>query len=120
MAHIIDVHTVTDDRGSLSVIDKILPFDIKRVYYIYGLKDLARGGHRHKETTQALIAVNGRCSVLSNDGVAEETFLLTSPSQALILEPKDWHTMSNFAEGTVLLALVSTHYDADDYIHEGY
>ena len=62
MAHIIDLPTFEDERGSLTVIEKLLPFDIKRFYCIYDVTD-QRGGHRHKKTIQALISLGGCCEI---------------------------------------------------------
>ena len=122
MAHLIDLKTSTDTRGSLTVIEKVLPFDIKRVFYIYGVGDpsLIRGGHRHNRTIQALISVAGKCSVFTNNGSIKEKFELDSPQKCLILEPQDWHTMSGFSKDSVLLVLASEYYDRSDYISEEY
>lgn len=119
MACIIKLPSFHDERGSLTVIEKILPYDVKRVYYIYNITN-KRGGHRHIKTSQALISLNGSCEVFVDDGSIQETFLLDNPSKCLIVEPKDWHTMDKFAEGTVLLVLSSEYYDEDDYIVERY
>jgi len=119
MAYIIDLPTFRDERGSLTVIEKILPFDIKRIYYIYDVLN-KRGGHRHIKTIQALIILNGSCEIFIDDGEKEETVLLDSPSKCLILEPKDWHTMDKFTNGSVLLVLSSEFYDENDYIVERY
>ncbi len=119
MAHLIDLKTVHDARGSLTVIDKVLPFEIKRVYYMYNVTK-ERGGHRHKKTIQALICLNGSCEIYINNGDKEETILLDKPNKCLILDPQDWHTIDNFSKGAVLLVLSSEHYDPDDYIKEKY
>ncbi len=122
MAHLIELKTSTDARGSLTVIEKVLPFEIKRVFYIYGVGDssLVRGGHRHIKTIQALVSVSGKCSVFTDDGSKKEKFELDSPHKCLILEPHDWHTMSGFSKDSVLLVMASEHYDHKDYIREGY
>ena len=122
MAHLIDLKTSTDARGSLTVIEKILPFEIKRVFYIYGVGDssLVRGGHRHIKTIQALVCVSGKCSVFTDDGSKKDEFKLDSPHKCLVLEPEDWHTMSGFSKDSVLLVLASEYYDHKDYIKEGY
>lgn len=122
MAFIIELKTITDHRGSLTVIEKILPFEIKRVFYIYGVSSpkIIRGGHRHKLTTQALIAVSGSCYVECNDRNEKKTFILDYPSKCLIVLPTDWHIMYNFSNDCVLLVLASHHYDPNDYITENY
>ena len=119
MAYIIDLPTFKDERGNLTVVEKLLPFDIKRFYYIYDVTE-KRGGHRHKKTIQALICLGGSCEVYINDGEQEENILLDTPSKCLILEPKDWHTMDNFTKGSTLLVFSSEFYDRDDYIDEEY
>ena len=119
MAHLIILPTFSDERGVLTVVEKLLPFEIKRFYYIYDVKG-ERGGHRHKKTTQALISLGGSCEIYVNNGEYEETFLLDSPSKCLILEPKDWHTMDKFETNTTLLVFASEYYDVDDYIDERY
>ena len=119
MAYFIQLPTFLDDRGSLTVVEKILPFEIKRFYYIYNVSS-KRGGHRHHKTIQALISLNGSCEVYVNNGKEEQTFLLDSPDKSLILEPQDWHTMDKFSKDTILLVLASEYYDINDYIDEEY
>jgi hypothetical protein len=119
MAHIINLPTFKDDRGSLTVVEKILPFEIKRFYYIYDV-NLQRGGHRHKKTIQALISLGGSCEIHTHDGEVEKAFLLDAPSKCLILNPKDWHVMDKFSKGTTLLVFSSEYYDKNDYIDERY
>jgi dTDP-4-dehydrorhamnose 3,5-epimerase-like enzyme len=119
MAHIIKLPTFGDERGDLTVVEKILPFEIKRFYYIYDVTN-KRGGHRHHKTIQALICVGGTCDIYVHDGKKEETILLDNPSKCLILDPKDWHTMDNFSKGSTLLVFSSEYYDRNDYIDEEY
>ncbi len=78
-----------------------------------------RGGHRHLQCTQALIAVAGEVSVFCDNGIEKSTYELKSPGEALIVTPEDWHTMK-FSPGSILLSLASHHYEKSDYIHEGY
>jgi len=120
MAHLIDLKTHTDKRGNLTVIEKVVPFDIRRIFYIYGVNDSKRGGHRHKKTIQAAICLQGSCSIYSADGKNEEVFLLNSPSKCLILEPNDWHTMDDFTPNAILMILASEYFDENDYIFEPY
>jgi len=119
MAYIIDLPTFGDGRGNLTVVEKLLPFEIKRFYYIYDVTT-QRGGHRHKKTIQALICLGGRCEIYVNDGKKEDTYLLDSPDKCLILDSKDWHTMDNFSKGSTLLVFSSEYYNVDDYIDEEY
>lgn len=119
MAYWITLPSFTDDRGMLTVIDQHLPFDIKRVYYIYNVK-AKRGGHRHHRAIQALICIQGSCEVFTDDGVLRETYRLDQENKCLIVDPKDWHTMDHFSENALLLVLSSEHYDRTDYIDEPY
>lgn len=119
MAYLIKLPTFSDERGYLTVIEKQLPFDIKRVYYIYKPKGI-RGGHRHRKTIQALVAVSGSCEIFVHNGKSKETFKLNSPDQLLILECEDWHILYNFSEDCIILVLASEYYDKDDYIYERY
>ncbi len=119
MAHIINLPSFHDPRGSLTVIERVVPFDIKRIFYLYDTKEI-RGGHRHKKTRQALIVLNGSCEVIVNNNIQEEIYLLDSPAKCLLIEPEDWHTMDKFTEGSVLLVLASELYNREDYIEEEY
>ncbi len=118
MAKIIELPTRTDSRGSLTVLEKVLSFDIKRIYWIYDLNDESRGKHRHKETWQAMVCLQGKCEVLVKKHQKEEFFKLENPNEILILEPDDWHEMKNFEQTPILLVVASHHYDANDYIQE--
>jgi len=118
MAEIISIPTFIDSRGSLSVIERILPFDIKRVYYIYNVDDSERGHHAHKITSQALIMIHGSCDVYVGSQNNPIKYELESPEKCLLLMPEDFHWMSNFSNGSVLLVLASHNYDPKDYIYK--
>jgi dTDP-4-dehydrorhamnose 3,5-epimerase-like enzyme len=120
MAKLISLKTFTDSRGNLTVIEKVIPFEIKRLFYIYGVDSSIRGGHRHHKTVQAAICLRGSCRISNNDGIETEVFELDSPDKCLILEPKDWHEMHDFSEDAILMVLASEHFDANDYIREKY
>ena len=120
MAHLIDLKTFTDRRGNLTVIEKTIPFDIKRIFYIYGVDESVRGGHRHKTTVQAAICLRGACHIYNNDGKTESSFMLDQPNKCLILEPDDWHLMDQFTPDAILMVLASTYFDQNDYIFEPY
>jgi dTDP-4-dehydrorhamnose 3,5-epimerase-like enzyme len=120
MPKIINIPTHKDSRGSLSVIEKLLPFEIRRVYYIYDCSNLPRGGHRHKKTIQGLVCVKGSCTIDWNNGVEKGTVLLSQPNTLLLVMPEDYHVMYNFSIDAVLLVLASEYFDLDDYIDEDY
>jgi hypothetical protein len=120
MAHIIDLQTFTDKRGNLTVIEKMIPFDIRRIFYIYGVDDSRRGGHRHHKTIQAAVCLRGSCKIYNNNGEVEETFCLDEPSKCLILETADWHEMFEFTPDAILMVLASEYYDQADYIFQPY
>jgi dTDP-4-dehydrorhamnose 3,5-epimerase-like enzyme len=116
---IIDLPTFSDPRGALTVLDGALPFSTERTYWIYGADGETRGGHRHQKTSQALIAITGSITIYMNDGIAVENVVLSKPSQCLLVEPKDWHTMT-FGKNSVLLVMASHPYDRSDYIDTKY
>ena len=120
MAHIIDLTTFTDSRGNLTVIEKIIPFEIKRIFYIYGVDNSIRGGHRHHKTFQAAICIQGSCIIANNNGKETSEFLLDKPHKCLIINPEDWHQMYEFSENAILMVLASRYYNPDDYIFEPY
>ena len=116
---ILNLPTFTDPRGSLSVLEGALPFTVLRTYWIFDAEGQTRGGHRHTHTRQALVAVSGTVSVFMDDGVTSDTVVLNHPSQCLLVEPKDWHTMT-FGPGSVLLVMSSHPYDRSEYIDTPY
>jgi hypothetical protein len=120
MARLIDLKTFTDERGNLTVVEKVLPFDIKRVFYIYGVDDSKRGGHRHHKTIQAAVCIQGACRIYNNNNIEEQVFDLNQPSKCLILDPEDWHTMYDFSADAILMVFASELYDEKDYIFESY
>ncbi|WP_305862907.1 sugar 3,4-ketoisomerase [Helicobacter cholecystus] len=117
MAQLLNIPTLSDHRGSLSVVENLLPFEIKRIFYIYNVTS-SRGGHAHHKTHLALISLGGECRIDINAYGKKTFFHLTSPSMCLILEPYEWHTMHSFSPHTTLLVLASELYDAQDYIYE--
>ena len=112
----IKIPTFEDERGLLTVMEDILPFNIERIYWIYSADKQIRGGHRHKITKQALVAVAGTVDLKINDGKKETLYILDDPSKCIIVEPEDWHTMF-FKNNAVLLVFASHKYDKKDYIY---
>lgn len=120
MAKLIDLSTFTDKRGNLTVIEKVIPFDIKRIFYIYGVDNSVRGGHRHHKTIQAAICIQGSCFIHCDNGIELNDYELNAPHKCLILNPEDWHTMSGFTADAILMVLASEFFDKEDYIFDPY
>lgn len=117
----IDFPPLGDNRGSLVALEsnKTIPFDIKRVYYLFGTKqDVTRGLHAHLALKQVILCVTGKCKVLLDNGVARETVTLDSPTKGLLVEGLLWREMSQFSPDCVLLVIASEHYDESDYIRD--
>lgn len=117
---IIDIRKYTDNRGYLSVVENGLdiPFDIKRIYYLYMVPEAARGAHAHKQLQQLLIATSGSVDITMDDGQNKKTFHLDRPWKGLLVVPGLWRDLDNFSGGTVLMCLASEKYDAADYIRD--
>ncbi|MHA4847340.1 sugar 3,4-ketoisomerase [Flavitalea antarctica] len=120
MPKLINLATFTDPRGNLTVVEKVLPFAIKRAFFIYGVDTSKRGGRRHMTTKQAAVCIKGSCRIYSNNGVHESYYHLGTPSKCLLIEPEDWHIMDQFTPDTILMVFASTYYTEDDYIFEPY
>lgn len=108
-----------DERGSLIALEKseTIPFEIKRVYYIFDTKPgVRRGFHAHKDLQQVAIAVKGSCKFLLDDGKQQAHVELSRPDQGLFVDKMIWHEMYDFSEDCVLMVLASDYYDEEDYI----
>ena len=110
-----------DDRGSLVALEssKTIPFDIRRVYYIFDTKSgVTRGMHAHKDLSQVLVCVSGKCSVALDNGIEREEFILDSPVKGVFLEGHIWREMWDFSPDCILLVMASELYDEADYIRD--
>ncbi len=110
-----------DQRGSLIALENNIdvPFNIKRVFYIYDTLDgVVRGTHAHFLTQQLLVCVKGSCKVTLDDGKTKKTFLLDAPNKALLQKPMIWGKMYDFSDDCVLLVLADQLYDEEDYIRD--
>ena len=108
-----------DERGSLIALEnnKNIPFDIRRVYYLFDTKNnVKRGFHSHKKLKQILIAVAGSCRVKLDDRKKQESVILDKPNKGLFIEPYIWHEMDLFSSDCVLLVLADDFYNESDYI----
>ncbi len=113
--------TLGDDRGQLIALESFneIPFEIKRVFYIFGTnKENARGNHSHYKTKQFLVAVNGSCKVTLDNGKEKETFDLNRPNLGLFQDALIWGTMHDFSEDCILLVLANDYYNNSDYIND--
>lgn len=119
MPQLLKLPTMSDPRGSLTVMEKVLPFAIERLFFIHQVT-APRGGHRHKKCRMALVALSGPARIYVQSPNKDHEFLLTQPDQCLLIEPEDWHTMDQFTSHTTLLVLASMGYDKEDYIYEKY
>ena len=118
---LIDFKIKGDDRGSLIALEsnKNIPFEIKRVYYIFGTKEnVIRGKHAHKRLKQVAVCLNGSCKFRLDDGTQKKTVTLDTPTQGLIIREMIWREMYDFSEDCVLMVLASELYEEDDYIRD--
>lgn len=118
---IIDLPKIHDPRGNLTFIEggQHIPFDIKRVYYLYDVPGGAeRGGHAHKELHQLIIAMSGSFDVVLDDGRQKQRFHLNRSYFGLYVCPMMWRELDNFSSGSVSMVLASNQYDEDDYYRD--
>lgn len=116
---IMDVACFSDARGRLGVIeDSSLPFDIKRIYYLFDIPmGAVRGEHGHKKLEQFMICMNGVCEVTFNDGTRQYTFTLDTPSQGILVPPGLWRSIKFKEPSSVLCVLASQPYEDNDYLY---
>lgn len=117
---IITIPKIEDPRGNLSVIEKdVIPFEMKRVYYLYDVPGGAeRGGHSHIYQQAFLIALSGSFDVVLHDGTNETTVTLNIPNKGLLIPTGIWRELKNFSSGAVCLVIASDTYLEEDYIRE--
>ena len=111
----------SDRKGNLTVVEngETLPFDVKRVYYLYDVPGgESRGGHAHKNLYQLVIAMSGSFTVTLDNGYERQTVLLNHPWQGLLIKPNTWRTLDDFSSGAVCMVLASELFDLEDYIYE--
>ena len=117
---IIDIRRYSDTRGYLSVVEKgiDIPFDIKRIYYLYMVPEVARGAHAHKALQQLLIATSGSVEVIMDDGREKKVVYLEKPYEGIYVANNIWREMYDFSPDAVLMVLASEVYDEKDYIRD--
>lgn len=117
----ISFKSLGDDRGSLVALEENnnVPFEIKRLYYIFNTKQgVARGFHAHKQLKQLAVCVSGSCRIILDNGKQKEEIVLDSPETGLIIEDLTWREMHDFSADCVLLVLANDFYDEADYIRD--
>lgn len=111
----------SDRKGNLTVVENgiTLPFDVKRVYYLYDVPGgESRGSHAHRELEQLIVAASGSFTVTLDDGKNKKSFFLNRPYQGLYVKPGLWRDLDDFSSGAVCLVLASEVYDSTDYIRD--
>ena len=115
---LIELPRITDPRGNLTFVEgaRHIPFEIKRVYYLYDVPGgAARAGHAHKTLEQFMVAMSGSFDVIIDDGFLKKRFHLNRSYYGLYIPPMVWREIDNFSSGSVCMALASDYYDESDY-----
>ena len=118
---IINLPKITDIRGNLTFIEqkRHIPFEIKRIYYLYDVPGgETRGGHAHKKLNQFIIAASGSFDVILDDGIDRKRFSLNRSYHGLYLPSMIWREIENFSSGSVCVVIASEFYDENDYIRD--
>lgn len=120
LVKLIDLPNFSDERGGLVAIESNLsiPFEVKRLYYIFNTLDKPRGFHAHINLKQVAICLKGSCRFILDDGHNKNEIIIDNPRQGLIIEGLVWREMHDFSEDCVLLVLASEHFDESDYIRD--
>lgn len=111
----------SDRKGNLTVVQngETIPFDVRRVYYLYDVPGgESRGSHAHRELEQLIVAASGSFNVTLDDGKCKRTFFLNHPYQGLHVKPGIWRDLYDFSSGAVCMVLASDLYKKDDYIYD--
>jgi dTDP-4-dehydrorhamnose 3,5-epimerase-like enzyme len=111
----------SDRKGNLTVVQNGLtvPFDVKRVYYLYDVPGgESRGSHAHRELSQLIVAASGSFRVVLDDGSVKRSFILNRPYQGLLVKPGIWRDLDDFSSGAVCMVLASEVYQPEDYIRD--
>lgn len=115
---VVDLQVIHNNAGNIAVLENgVIPFDIKRIYYLYDVPmDAERGGHSHYELQQFIVAASGSFTFLLDDGIQKKEVFLNHPNRALWIKPGIWREIKNFSSGSICLVLASHTYSEADYI----
>jgi hypothetical protein len=119
--HIIQLPKITDARGNLTFVEgnRHIPFDIKRVYYLYDVPGGSeRAGHAHQQLQQLFIAMSGSFDLHLDDGYTKQTYHMNRSYYGLYVGPMIWRDLDNFSSGAVCMVLASHYYDESDYYRD--
>lgn len=117
MARLINLKTFTDTRGSLTVIERVIPFEIKRIFYVNGPDQFKNGRKRMK---QAVICLKGSCLIANHTGTEDQHFVLNTADQCLLLAPEDRYEMLEITDDSILMVLASEAFELEERVHEPY
>ena len=118
---VLPLNKIHNRAGNITIVEgqKNIPFDVKRIYYLYDIPGgESRGGHAHKELRQLIVAAGGSFNVLLDDGINKKIITLNRPDYGLLLVPGIWRELMEFSSGATCLVLASQIYDEDDYIRD--
>lgn len=116
---LLELPKICSEKGNISVVEnnKIIPFDVNRIYYLYDIPAGSdRGGHAHKELRQLIIAASGSFKIILDDGSTKREVTLNNPNKGLLLPPGLWRELIDFSSGSICLVLASQEYNENDYI----
>lgn len=119
--NILELSKIHNPSGNITVVenDRFLPFNIRRVYYLYDVPSGSeRGGHAHITLYQLIVAASGSFDIILDDGCNKKIVHLNRPNYALMIVPGIWREIINFSSGAICLVLASEKYDASDYVRE--
>lgn len=119
--NVIQLNKIHNRAGNITIVEghKHIPFDVKRIYYLYDVPSgVSRGGHAHKDLFQLIVATSGSFDVLLDDGVNKKIVRLNQPNYGLMVVPGIWRELFEFSSGSVCMVLASSKYDETDYLRD--
>jgi hypothetical protein len=116
MSKLIKIKKFSNSSGSLNVIEKNLPFKIKRVFFIYDIKN-SRGNHGHKKTLQAITCLQGRATIEIKKDCVQKSIKLTNNTQLLLIDKKEWIKIHKTSKKCIIIVLASEYYDKNDFFY---